>query len=451
MSEPIRILIADDDQAVCEVLADIVESLGYETQTVHRAQAAVDAARNQAFDLVLLDINFPDCNDLSALTALREQAPQTDVIMVTAQSRDLSVVKEATRLGAFDYVPKPIQEDDIRIRVTRLLEMRRLRQAHARAVSELARGSGLDDIVGCSHAVRAIVAQVKNLAHYDIPSLITGETGTGKELVAQALHYSGPRWEEPFVSINCAALPTSLVESELFGHEKGAFTGAHRYRRGAIEEAGTGTLFLDEVGDMDLTAQAALLRVLETGEYRTVGGQIKTAQARMILATNQDLETLIDERRFRKDLFYRINRMVVRIPPLRERKEDIPLLAKHFLYLIDQKVGKGVTTISPEVLEAFAAYDWPGNVRELRNEVERLFIYTPDDGLHVLDVSIEIMTAGASRQRGEEADPQTLEDLSRLVQALRTCGGNVTRAAKMLGVHRNTVHRWMKRYSLERD
>ena len=443
-----RVLIADDDGIIRRTLKSVLEELGHEVSEASTAAEAVESASRGAFDLVLLDIGFPDSSDLAPLRDIRSQAPDTDVIMVTAQTDDLGVVAEATDLGAFDYVPKPIRDDDIRIRVTRVMQMRVLNRARARMSSELARGSEIDSIVGQSAAMQGIVRQARELAGYDAPVLITGETGTGKELVARALHFSGSRRERPFVSLNCAALASGLTESELFGHERGAFTGAHQARRGAFEEAEDGTLFLDEIGDMSPQAQASLLHVLERGEYRSVGGKTKQTEARVVLASNQDLEALIAESKFRKDLFYRINRLRIQIPPLRQRKEDIGPLAGHFLGLLEAKVGKGIGAIAPEALAALRGYPWPGNVRELRNEMERAYLHGGGGELRPLDFSPEVLVSRQTEDGEEAADPDSLEEIHRLIEALKASGGNLTRAGEILGAHRNTVRRWMKTYGL---
>ena len=441
-----RILVADDDPVIRDVLVQIVTDLGHSADCTATASETVEVLQKNVYDLVLLDLRFPDCKDLSTLAAIREKAPATDVIIVTAEADDLNIVTEAVRLGAFDYIPKPVREDDIRIRVTRVLEMRSLARSHNRAVAELARGREFDDIVGASTGVKAIVQKARELSSYDIPVLITGETGTGKELFARALHYGGPRRNRPFVSINCAALPAELTESELFGHEKGAFTGAMASRRGAFEEAGDGTILLDEIGDMNPLSQAALLRVLETGEYRSVGGVNKKSLARIVLATNKNLASLVEKGLFRKDLFYRVDRMRIDVPPLKSRKEDIPVLARHFLTLIEEKVGKGVRNISEDAVTSLNAYDWPGNVRELKNEVERAYIHADGDSIRTVHLSGDVVAAALSASGTE--DDASPEQIEKLVGALRSTGGNISKAAEMLGVHRNTVHRWVKRYSL---
>ncbi len=445
-----RVLVADDDQVICDVLQEIVSGLGHEVEIVTTAADAIEAAAGGSHDLVLLDLKFPDCEDLSTLEKIRTQSPATDVIIVTAESDNLNIVAEATRLGAFDYVPKPIREDDIRIRVTRVMEKRELLRVHAHAVTELASGRELQDIIGVSPDIISIVKEAQELAFHDMPVLITGETGTGKELIARALHYAGPRRDQPFISINCAALPKELTESELFGHEKGSFTGAHVARQGAFEEAESGTVFLDEIGDMSLGSQAALLRVLESGEFRSVGGKDKKTAARIVLATNQELDELIQRGFFRKDLYYRINRIRLNIPPLRKRTKDIAPLAHHFLAQLEAKIAKGIQGFATEAILALESYEWPGNARELKNEIERAYIHTRGSEIRRLDLSAEVVASTAPRSEDDRVAPATLEEIQALISALKTSDGNVTKAADILGVHRNTIHRWMKKYSLQR-
>jgi DNA-binding NtrC family response regulator len=442
-----RILIADDDKVICTVLGRVVREMGHRADCVHTAADAIAAARDGAYDVALLDLGFPDCDDLSTLKAIREQNPDTDVLMVTASTDDMKTVSEAVGLGAFDYVPKPIRKDDIRIRLTRVLKTRSVARSQKRAVSELASGSEASDIVGRSAVTREIVSRIAEASSYDVPVLISGETGTGKELIARALHYGGPRRDRPFVPINCAALPQELTESELFGHERGAFTGAHATRRGVFDQAEDGTLFLDEVGDMNLGAQASMLQVLECGEYRSIGGKPKTTEARVLLATNQDLDALIRQGRFRRDLYYRVNRIRIHVPPLRKRKEDIDDLVAHFMEHVERKIGKGVHRLDESAAAALRNYSWPGNVRELRNEVERAYIHADGDTISVLDLSSEIVAYHLAGE-GDEVDPRSAEDVSRLLDGLKATGWRIGRTAEMLGIHRNTVRRWMARFGL---
>ncbi len=446
---PAKALIADDDPMIREILSDLLTSMDFEIQESATGAQTLARAKAEDFDVILLDLHFPDCRDLSTLESLRKERPGTDVILVTAETEDMNLVVQATRLGAFDYVPKPIREDDIRIRVTRVMEWRKLHQTHARVVEELTRGQEIQDLIGNCLAMQGLKEKILGLADYDVPVLVLGETGTGKELVARALHNSGNRRGQPFVAVNCAALPETLTESELFGHERGAFTGAHTAKKGAFEETGSGTLFLDEIGDMSAQAQATLLRVLETGTYRSVGGKEKTSSARVVFATNQNLEELVTDGRFRKDLLYRINRITLRMLPLRERREDIMLLARHFLAQFERKIGKGIIEFSPNVVDCLQNYGWPGNVRELRNEIERAYIFAAGSQLQALDFSPEILIPRGETPEGDEKAPANLNELYQLVEALRNTGGNISKAAESLGVHRNTVHRWLRKYSIE--
>jgi two-component system response regulator AtoC len=443
-------LIADDDPVICQVLERILTEMGHRTECVHTAADTVKAVGAKEYDLVLLDIHFPDCRDLSTLEKIRQIAPHTDVIVVTAENENLSIVAEAVKLGAFDYVPKPVRDDDIKIRATRLAQLRSLSRRSARAIEELARGRQFEDIIANSLIIRALVRQAKDLSQYDAPVLVVGETGTGKELIARSLHYGGPRRARPFVVINCAAIPTELTESELFGHGNEALTGAHATRSGAFEEAQDGTLFLDEIGDMNPLAQASLLHVLEHGRYRSVGGGERETAARVVFATNQDLGQLMASGKFRKDLYYRISRVRLNVPALRERIEDIPVLAEYFVRLLEDKIGKGVKTISAECLAPLQAYDWPGNVRELKNEIEQAYLRSEGDAITPVDLSSEILAAGVLFAGLPQLDQKSSNEIRRLVEALKESGGNLSKAAAMLGIHRNTAWRWMKRYALER-
>ncbi|MBN2713900.1 MAG: sigma-54-dependent Fis family transcriptional regulator, partial [Planctomycetes bacterium] len=416
-------------------------------QTATAADTIKLALSDGNFDLILLDLKFPDCTDLSTLTELRRQIPQTDIIIVTAETDDLALVREAARCGIYDYVPKPIRENDIKIRVTRALEMRALAKTCQRAIDELACGSEIGDIIGQTPAVTYIKQQITQLGDHDLPVLILGETGTGKELIAHALHYSSKRRKSPFVSVNCAAIPQTLIESELFGHERGAFTGAVKSRAGAFSRAEDGTIFLDEIGDMNIEGQSRLLRVLEDGVFDTVGGKTETNRARVILATNHNLERLVEEQKFRKDLFYRIDRLRITTPPLRERGEDIRLLANHFLSKLNAKVGKGITEIPDNIINAMLKYQWPGNIRELRNEIERLYIMATGTELQSTHLSPSVLES-TLQDTTEAMSLNSIRELENLLAAINASNGVINETAKILGVHRNTVSRWMKKYGL---
>ncbi len=449
MSRP-QILIADDDGLIRQMLREILdEQLEVTTDVAATAAEAVEKAAATSYDLVLLDIHFPDCNDLTTLQRIRTAAPNTDVIIVTSQVDDLQIVREATRHGIFDYIPKPLRPEDIAIRVTRALEMRCLKHAYEHAIAELSAGWEFDDIIGQSAQMQSILKQAGQISSNDFPVLVIGETGTGKELIARAIHYASPRRHLPFVTINCAAIAPTLLEAELFGHEKGSFTGATTKRSGVFARAGSGSLFLDEIGDIRPEGQAALLRVLEQKEYTPVGGQTQTTDARIILATNQDLDTLVSEGKFRKDLFYRIDRLRINLPPLRQRKDDIPLLARFFLTQIESKIAKGITQIPDAIITALQSYDWPGNVRELRNEIERAYIQSTGHSLQISTLSPQVLvSAAADENEDSNIATESIDELQRLLDALRAADGNVSEAARILNVHRNTVHRWMNKYQL---
>jgi DNA-binding NtrC family response regulator len=445
-----RVLIADDDPVICAALEGAVTESGHSATSVRTAAAAVDAVVSDSFDVVLLDLCFPDCSDLSTLREIRRRSPATDVVVVTALTDDLEVVSEAVRLGAFDYLPKPLREFDVRIALTRVLRHRELARSNERLASELARGRETSDIVGESLAVRTLRRQVAEQAAHDMPILVTGETGAGKELVARAIHNGGRRRGRPFVTLNCCALPRELAESLLFGHSKGAFTGAHAEREGAFAEAEEGTLLLDEIGDLGDETQAALLRVLDTGEYRPVGGKTMRSSARLVMATHRDLASLVEGGRFRKDLYYRVDRLRIHVPPLRERREDIGLLTDHFLALLNEELGGSIPGVEPEALACLERYDWPGNVRELRNEVERAYIHCRSGKLGLLDLSAELL-AGDDGEGAASVTPKAAEEIDRLREALRSSGGRIAEAARLLGVHRNIVRRWMRRLGVSRS
>jgi DNA-binding NtrC family response regulator len=448
---PASILIADDDPVICAALEGAVRDSGHIVTSVHTAAAAIDAAASGSFDVVLLDLCFPDCSDLSTLREIRRRSPATDVVIVTSLTDDLDIVSEAVGLGAFDYLPKPLREFDVRIALTRVLKHRELARSNERLASELARGHERSDIVGESLAVKTLRRKVAEQAAHDMPILVTGETGTGKELVSRAIHNGSRRRGSPFVTLNCCALPRDLAESLLFGHTKGAFTGAHAEREGAFEEAEEGTLLLDEIGDLGVETQAALLRVLDTGEYRPVGGNTRKSSARLVMATNRDLAALVEEGSFRKDLYYRVDRLRIQVPTLRERREDVTLLTDHFLAVLNKDVGKNISSVEPEARACLERYDWPGNVRELRNEIERAYIHCHSGEVGLLDLSAELLTADDGHGGAAPVTPKVAEEIDRLKEALRASRGGIAEAAKLLGVHRNTVRRWMRRLGVSRS
>ena len=367
-----RVLIVDDEQSIRQIVAIALRHEGYDVVIAEDGKMATKELETNPVDVVVSDIKMPGLDGLDMLRFSREHCPETAVILMTAYTSTESAI-EALRLGAYDYISKPFEIDDLVATVERALERRALRDENVFLRRELAERHRMDDIVGRSPAIKRVFDLIERLADSDITVLITGESGTGKELVARAIHNTGPRSEAPFVTINSAAVPAQLLESELFGHLRGSFTGADRDKPGLFVEAEGGTLMLDEIGDMPLEMQPKLLRVLEDHKVRPVGATKEIpVNVRVLAATNQDLQLAAEEGRFRQDLFYRLNVMQIELPPLRERPEDVPLLAEHFLEIITASDGaRQISGFSREAKELIEAHSWPGNVRELENAVRR--------------------------------------------------------------------------------
>ena len=368
------ILIVDDEFSVRDSLYNWFRKDGFQVQAAENAADALKALQDQRFDVILLDIKMPGMDGMELLEHIQRIDPQAAVIMITAFASVDTAVR-ALKQGAFDYVTKPIDPDELSHLVLRALEQRRLREENTQLRETIEGLVAVDEIVGESPPMRKVLELVEHVAKTDATVLILGESGTGKEVIARAVHANSRRRYFPVVAVNCGALPESLLESELFGHEKGAFTGAQYRRKGKIEMADGGTLFLDEVGAINSKMQVDLLRVLEAKELTRIGGgrPIKV-DFRVICATNENLETAVQEGRFREDFYYRINVFTIELPPLRARRSDIPALATHFLRRFARQMDKRLTSISPEALELLVAYDWPGNVRELSNAIERAMV-----------------------------------------------------------------------------
>jgi two-component system response regulator HydG len=386
---------------------------------------------------------MPGLDGMEVLRQVRAASPETQVIVMTAYGTIESAV-QAVREGAHDYVSKPFQAEELLLRIGRALETRRLRGTVTRLAGELRRQDGLERIIGRSPAIRDVIERIVRVAPTDASVLLTGESGTGKELVARALHLASRRGEEPFVPVNCAAITETLLESELFGHARGAFTGASRARRGLFEEAHGGTLFIDEIAETSPGFQAKLLRVLQDGELRRVGESTPIqVDVRVVAATNQDLRRAIAERRFREDLFYRLAVVPLRIPPLRERREDVPLLAAHFLRRFVARTGVA-RTLSSAAVERLVAHDWPGNVRELENVIEQAAALAPGEEIRAEDVHVEAPrpaeeAAGTLAAAVADAERRTIE------AALAGSGGDLAAAARRLRVSHTTLWRKRKR------
>ena len=370
------VLVVDDQKNMRATTAMLLREAGHVVAEAEDGAAAMQRVRQETFDVVLTDLRMPGLDGMEVLRGVRAASPETQVIVMTAYGTIESAV-EAVRQGAHDYISKPFQSEELLLRVGRALETRRLRGTVTLLAGELRRQSGLDRIIGRSAAIKDVIERVVRVAPTDASVLITGESGAGKELVARALHLASRRGEEPFVPVNCAAITETLLESELFGHAKGAFTGASRARRGLFEEAHGGTIFIDEIAETSPGFQAKLLRVLQDGELRRVGESTPIqVDVRVIAATNQDLRRAIAERRFREDLFYRLAVVPIRIPPLRERREDVPLLAAHFLRRFVSRTNVA-RTLSPGAVARLVDHDWPGTVRELENVIEQAAALAP--------------------------------------------------------------------------
>jgi two-component system nitrogen regulation response regulator NtrX len=452
---PLRhVLIIDDEKNIRAELSGLLTDEGYGALAAESAEAGLDLVARERPDLVLLDVMLPGMTGLDALARIRESDAELPVILMSGQASIETAVR-ATKLGAFDYLEKPLDPERLLVTVRNALETGTLR----RRTRELSRAAG-GELIGSSPAMRELRAAVERAAGSSARVLITGENGTGKELVARALHAGSPRAGGPFVKVNCAAIPRDLIESELFGHEKGSFTGAMSRKIGKIESADQGTLLLDEIGDMAEEAQAKLLRVLEEKEVERVGGAKPVpVDVRVLAATNQDLPRAIAEGRFREDLFYRLNVVPLRVPALRERLEDVPELVESFRARLAEESGRPAPTFAAAALAALREWSWPGNVRELRNVVERLGIMADSDSVGAEDVRSILREArppdpAALGPAGEEGLPlrELLERTERraIERALERARGTISEAAKALGMDRANLHRKMRRLGLAR-
>ena len=437
---PVRILIVDDDMETCRLIAELVSAPGRQLQQCQTAAKAIELAHKEQFDLVISDINLNEPESgLDVLKAFKEANPEGEVVLISGFGT-LETAVQAVRAGAFDYISKPFNIGEVRAIVARALTRDR-KPAPDQTRAEVPP----EGIVGRTAGMLAVYKQIAYASDSVAPVLIQGESGTGKELVARAIHAHGPRAGRPFVALNCGAITETLLESELFGHVRGAFTGAIADRKGVFEQAHGGTVFLDEIGDMPPAMQVKLLRVLQDGEVRPVGGNraIHT-DARVVAATNVDLDRAVAEQRFRQDLYYRLSVIVIRIPPLRERREDIPLMIEQFVRNASARTGRHVV-ISPEAVVALTSYRWPGNVRELENTIERLVVFSRGR-IELADLPDAVLAAPSLEERLFQ-DLPTLDELERryLVHVLEAVGGNRSRAAEALGIDRRTLYRMAER------
>ena len=455
-SVPTRILIVDDDPGHLTALKTITRSWGYDVETADDGAVAVETAKTRPVDLVLMDVRMAHMGGIEALEKIKVYNPSIPIIIMTAYSSVESAV-EALKAGAYDYLIKPLDFEVLKLTIERAREHAGLKAENMLLKSKLGADFDLADIIGRSKAMKALIDMVAMVAPSEATVLITGESGTGKELIARSLHFNSPRKEKPLVVVNCAAITETLLESELFGHEKGAFTGADKRHEGRFMKADHGTVFLDEISETSSTMQAKLLRVLQEKEIQRVGGEeVLPVDVRVVAATNRDLEAEVAGGRFREDLYYRLNVMRLTVPPLRDRLEDIPLLAQHFLERFASRNRKTVKGFTPLAMDMLLKHDWPGNVRALENTVERAVILLTGDHITEKQLPLTIVQK-YSENRGQRtpAPPasdgsRSLEDIEKeaIVATIDACGQNKSEAARRLGISRKTLHNKMKIYGL---
>jgi DNA-binding NtrC family response regulator len=449
VAEPFRILVVDDEPTQLELVGGFLRRQGFEVAEAASGRAAVARFKQEPFDLVLTDQRMPDLSGLDVLEAVRAASPDTAVVIMTAYGT-IETAVSAVKAGAADYLAKPLNLDELLHRIHQIQDRRRLLTENRELRAALAERHRVEGIIGESGPMQEVLSVVRRVASSDATVLIRGESGTGKELIAKALHYASPRAASALVKVNCAALTESLLEAELFGHEKGAFTGAVTARKGRFELADGGSLFLDEIGDLPPHLQVKLLRVLQEREFERVGSSrpIKV-DVRLLAATHRNLETLVREGRFRDDLYYRINVVTIQLPPLRERREDLPLLIDHFLRAFANKNGKPIRGLTREAREALLRYDYPGNVRELENLIERAVVLTRDDVVGLTDLPLTL-DPQATEPEGGAGLVAAVEGLERRMirEALAKADGIQTRAAELLGIGERVLRYKLKKYGL---
>jgi DNA-binding NtrC family response regulator len=463
---PISVLIVDDEELLVKSCGQILSSEGYTVYTEGRGRTALDAVRRHRPEIVLTDLNLPDTDGMSLLKEIKKLAPETLVVMITGFATVDSSV-EAIRAGAYDYIPKPFTATQLRILIGRAAQQVKLVRDNANLRDQLKKHYSFENIIGTSDAIHKVFGVVSRVAPTDANVFISGESGTGKELIARAIHANSRRAGRPFMAINCAALPDHLLESELFGHEKGAFTGADQQRRGLLEVASGGSFFMDEISEMSMELQAKLLRVIQERRIRRVGGEVEIPiDVRWVSATNRDPEAAVREGALRQDLLYRLNVVPVKLPPLRQRREDIPALANHFLRRYAQEYERNDLRFSAEAIRALSEYDWPGNVRELQNVVERIVsMCLPGQEILAEDIPEELSQRRAAAPGGNGKGSMPINsdlpfhdakndaimgfEKEYLRDLLKRHNGNISQAARTAGIDRKTIHRMLAKYNLE--
>lgn len=450
MSEEIQILVVDDEVEMRHLLGKVLAKEGYSVETSPGGANALKKLGNTPCDIVVTDLRMLEMDGIEVLRAIKRARPETTVILMTAFGSIDSAV-QAMKEGAYHYITKPFKMEELLILLRRALEERQLRQEVRSLRQEVRSRYQLSHIVGKGQAMQEVFELIRKVSGSKSTVLLRGESGTGKELVAGAIHDNSPRKDRPFIAVNCSALPEALLESELFGHVKGAFTGAVACKKGLFEEAQSGTIFLDEICDISVAVQAKLLRAIQEGEIKPVGG-VKSIQvdSRLIAATNQNLEEAIRRGKFREDLFYRLNVVSITLPPLRERPEDIPLLAYHFLKKYARQVQREILGIDPEALDLLLGYPWPGNVRELENAIERAIVLGQNPRILAADLPPSVTAEKIGLLKRALKEEVTLAELEReyIDQVLKKTKGHRSLAAKILGIDRRTLYRKGKKYDL---
>ena len=445
----LRLFIVDDDESLRQTLASRFQRQGMTVMTAGSVAEALDLAKSQSFDVALLDLHLPDGSGVELLGQLKTGQPEIEALMLTGHG-SMETAIQALKLGAYDYLTKPFHLPELEIHIQKAFEKVRLARRERQWIEQIRYESPRYRLVGSSPSMQRIIQLIEKVAPTDATVLIRGASGTGKDLVARAVHFNSPRRDRPLVTINCAALQESLLESELFGHEKGAFTGAITSKTGLIEVAEGGTLFIDEIAEMAPGLQAKLLRVLENGHYRRVGGTQEThADVRVLAATNKNLEEEKRESRFREDLYYRLNVVAIPLPTLRERLQDIAELVRHFL--VNRQIGPRPFQIAPETLEVFSRYDWPGNVRELANVLERAQILAENFTITLDDLPENMLASVPAGGPAPPADADCLREVERrhVQEILRQEKGNKVHAARVLGISRRALYRLIQKHQLK--
>ncbi len=447
MKEDARVLVVDDEPMVCLALTNWLEEENYFAQAVEDGPQAVKAVREENWDIVLLDLRMPGMDGMEVLKQVKEIAPQTVVIMMTAYASIPGAV-QAMQEGAYDYIVKPLDVDQLTLMLKRIVEHQQLITENILLRKRLTEQYEYEDIIGRSEAMQEVFSMIKAVTDTNATVLITGETGTGKELVARAIHSNSSQRYGPFVATSCGALPETLLESELFGYEKGAFTGADRTKKGRFELAHGGTLFLDEVGDISMKTQIRLLRVLQEKSFSRLGGteQIKV-DVRLVSATNRDLVAAIEEGSFRSDLYYRLNVVSIQLPPLRERIDDVPLLAAHFINKYNVEFNKKFDRVDRKAMDLMMDYHWPGNVRELENVIERALVI--DQGPQMMVKHLPFCNIESPLTE----EPRSLQEVERshIEKMLQRNDWNIAKTARLLNIDRSTLHKKIKKFGLERQ